>query len=100
MIVLPVTMTIKESAPPYKSGFNPDYEGKRAECDGGAQIAETKYAGRQFFAGTLTGNYRDFGNYPWRWYLMAELTVKPETYAQEAVWCDEGSLILMDVTGD
>jgi hypothetical protein len=31
---------------------------------------------------------------------MAELTVKPETYAQEAVWCDEGSLILMDVTGD
>jgi hypothetical protein len=100
LIVLPVTMTIKESAPPYKSGFNPDYEGKRAECDGGARIAETKYAGRQFFAGTLTGNYRDFGSYPWRWYLMAELTVKPETYAQEAVWCDEGSLILMDVTGD
>ena len=85
-----------DTQPPYVSGFNPDYKGRRAECDGGAQIAETKYAGRQFFAGTLTGGYRDFGRYPWRWYLMAELTVKPEAYTQEAVWCDEGSLILTD----
>ena len=100
MIVLQVKMTTEDTAPPYKSGFNPDYEGRRAECEGGAQIAETKYAGRQFFAGTLTGRYRDFGNYPWRWYLLENLTDKPETYAQEAVWCDEESLTLMDVTGD
>jgi hypothetical protein len=89
-------MTSKDDTPPYVSGVNPDYKGKRAECDGGAQIEGTKYAGRQFFAGTLTGDYRDFGDYPWRWYLMAELTQKPEAYPQEAVWCDEGSLILMD----
>lgn len=89
-------MTSNENAPPYVSGFNPDYQGKRAECDGGGQIAETKYAGRQFFAGTLTGAYRDFGPYPWRWYLMSELTDKPENFNLKAVWCDEESLILID----
>ncbi len=81
---------------PYRSGHNPEMKGKKAECDGGAQIAETKYAGRQFFAGALTGDYRDYGDYPWRWYLMSELTQKPEAYTYDAVWCDEGSLILLD----
>ncbi len=85
-----------EDVPPYQSGFNPDSRGTRAECDGGAQIANTKYAGRQFFAGTLSGDYRDFGSFPWRWYLMSELTAKPESYNLESVWCDEGSLILID----
>jgi hypothetical protein len=73
---------------------SPDHTGQRAECDGGAQIAETKYAGRQFFAGTLTGQYRDYGDYPWRWFLMGDLTEKPEGYAFDTVWCDEGSLAL------
>ncbi len=80
----------------YKSGFNPDYRGKLAECDGGAQIPDTKYAGRQFFAGTLTGDYRDFGDYPWRWYLLTDLTDKPEHFGQNSVWCDEGSLVVLD----
>ncbi|RLQ21067.1 hypothetical protein DWB85_14310 [Seongchinamella sediminis] len=88
----------REAAAPYLAGFNPDYQGKRAECEGGAPIAETKYAGRQFFAGTLTGDYRDFdfGGYPWRWYLLADLTQKPEAYTKEAVWCEQESLILLD----
>lgn len=88
-----VTMT---ETSPYKEGVSPHHVGKRAECDGGAQIAETKYAGRQFFAGTLTGRYRDYGDYPWRWLLMADLTEKPEGYTFESVWCDEGSLVLED----
>ena len=82
--------------PPYVSGFNADHKGRRAECDGGAPIPGTKYAGRQEFAGTLTGDYRDFGNYPWRWYLLAELTLKPNNYPHDAVWCDEGDLFLLD----
>ena len=86
----------QHSSGDYTPGFNAEYQGRRAECEGGAQIAETKYAGRQFFAGTLTGDYRDFGSFPWRWYLLADLTAKPESYTQEAVWCDEGSLMLMD----
>ncbi len=83
-------------ASPCKEGVSPDHVGKRAECDGGAQIAETKYAGRQFFAGTLTGRYRDYGDYPWRWFLMADLTERPEGYTFDTVWCDEGSLALED----
>lgn len=74
-------------------GFNPKYKARLVECDGGAQIAESKYAGRQFFAGTLTGDYRDYGEYPWRWYLMTDLTEKPEGYAFDRVWCDAGSLV-------
>lgn len=77
---------------PYKSGFNPQYQGKKAECDGGGRMPNSKIAGRQDFAGTLTGEYRDFGDYPWRWYLMRDLTLKPEGFVQEGVWCDEGSL--------
>ncbi|MCB1679037.1 MAG: hypothetical protein KDI16_10195 [Halioglobus sp.] len=82
--------------PPYVTGFNGDYEGRRAACEGGAGVEGTKYAGRQYFVGTLTGHYRDFGDYPWRWYLLAQLTVKPEAYANEAVWCEEGSIQLLD----
>ncbi|MGD9598367.1 MAG: hypothetical protein AB7G76_12355 [Steroidobacteraceae bacterium] len=77
-----------------RAGFDPAMRGRRAECDGGKAIEGTHFAGRQEFAGTLTGHFRDFGDIPWRWYLMAELTRKPEGYAQEAVWCDAGSLVL------
>lgn len=99
LTALPTTvMTDKESSTPFTTGFNSDLAGKRAECEGGAPIANTKYAGRQFFAGTLSGDYRDFdfGGYPWRWYLMVDLTQKPEAYSGEAVWCEEESLTLVD----
>lgn len=88
-------MNTRESQP-FRGGFNPQYAGKHAECDGGAHIVSTRYAGRQFFAGSLTGDYRDYGDYPWRWYLMTEFTQMPKGYSHEAVWCDEGSLILDD----
>ena len=86
----------ESQTPPYKSGFNAEYKGKRAECDGGGRMPNSKYAGRQDFAGTLTGDYRDFGDYPWRWYLMNQLTLKPNSFLQQAVWCDEGSLESID----
>lgn len=80
----------------FTSGFNEDIAGKRAECEGGGNIKGTKYSGRQRFVGRLTGHYRDFGTYPWRWYLLTELTVKPQGYANEAVWCDEESIELLE----
>jgi hypothetical protein len=85
-----------ESGPPYTSGFNPQYKDRKAECDGGAAVPGTHFAGRQEFAGTLTGSYRDFGSYPWRWYLLTELTLKPNNYPYDSVWCDEGNLFLQD----
>lgn len=80
----------------YTEGFNKEYAGKRAECEGGAGIKGTKYAGRQYFTGTLTGHYRDFGSFKWRWYLLTELTKKPEAFPHDAVWCEEESLTLED----
>lgn len=78
----------------YRPGFDTAMSGRIAECDGGRHIAGTKFAGRQEFTGTLTGAYRDFGPYPWRWYLLAQLTRKPEGFAHDAVWCDAESLTL------
>ncbi len=80
---------------PHKLGFNPDYAGKYAECDGGMHVTGN-LSGRQDFTGVLTGDYRDYGEYPWRWYLMKDLVHAPEGYGHDAVWCDEGSLILLD----
>lgn len=70
--------------------------GKRAECEGGGPIAGTKLAGRQEFRGTLTGEYVDHGDPPWRWYLMTDLSGEPEGYPSDAVWCESGSLFLLD----
>ena len=84
------------SGAPYRSGFDPDMRGRPAECDGGQLLVGTKYAGRQEFSGRLTGDYRNFGQYPWRWYLMADLTVKPAAYLYPAVWCEEASLTFLD----
>jgi len=81
-------------ATPARRGFDPAIAGKRAECDGGGQIAGTRYAGRQEFTGTLTGEYVDHGDPPWRWYLMVDLTEKPEGYPADAVWCESGSVFV------
>lgn len=77
-------------------GFNPDYAGKYAECDGGGPIEGTHMSGRQDFAGTLTGDYIDHGDPPWRWYLMKDLVLKPQTWEDDAVWCLEGNLFPVD----
>ena len=62
-----------------RRGFDEAMAGKTAECDGGGHIPGTHYAGRQEFTGTLTGDYIDHGDPPWRWYLMTSLTNRPET---------------------
>jgi hypothetical protein len=59
-------------------------------------IAGTRYAARQDFAGTLTGDYVDHGDPPWRWYLMTNLTAKPEAYTEDSVWCEAGMLFVAD----
>ena len=44
-----------------RRGVDSAYAGKRAECDGGGPIPGTRMAGRQEFAGTLTGEYIEEG---------------------------------------
>jgi hypothetical protein len=77
-----------------KKGFETDYEGLIAECDGGGPIHGTKYAGRQEFKGRLTGECVDVGDPPSRWYLMVELTEKPEGFEGDAVWCLSGNTFI------
>ena len=80
---------------PTKSGFDPQMAGKVADCDGGGPTGE-RYATREYFTGTLTGEYVDHGDPPWRWYRMTNFTQKPEGYAFDSVWCESGSLYLGD----
>ena len=76
----------------FRRGFDRSLAGRRAECDGGSGVPGTRFAGREEFEGTLTGEYVDHGDPPWRWYLLAELRRKPEGYPHDAVWCESGSL--------
>ena len=50
---------------PFRAGFDAARAGRRAECDGGAAVAGTRFAGRQFFAGTLTGMLVNDGLLSW-----------------------------------
>jgi hypothetical protein len=81
---------------PTTAGFDGARAGKRAECDGGGPVLGTRYASREEFAGRLTGDYVDHGDPPWRWYLMCDLVRRPEGYPGDAVWCESGSLYLLD----
>jgi hypothetical protein len=80
---------------PARAGFDAAMAGKRAECDGGGLTA-SGHAARQEFAGMLTGEYVDHGEPPWRWYLMVDLSCKPEGYPSDAVWCESESVFLLD----
>jgi hypothetical protein len=82
-----------------KRGYDPEMAGKRAECDGGGPVPGTHFVGRQEFTGTLTGDYIDHGDPPWRWYLMGDLAVKPDEHASEAVWCESESVFLVEAGG-
>ena len=81
---------------PIRLGFEASVAGKTAECDGGDAIPGTRLAGRQEFTGTLTGDYVDHGDPPWRWYMMSQLVRKPDGYAFDEVWCESDSLYLHD----
>jgi hypothetical protein len=85
-----------EASIPIRTGFDPAKAGKRAECDGGGPIIGTRFAGRQEFTGTLTGEYVDHGDPPWRWYLMVDLVRTPEGYPGDSVWCESESLFFTD----
>jgi hypothetical protein len=87
---------VAEQSMAERPGFHPDLVGRRAECDGGGMLVGTRYAGRQEFTGTLTGEYVEVGDPASRWYLMVDLTEKPRNFEAEAVWCLSGNLFFCD----
>ena len=92
-------MTSQKQPLPSVKGFDSEKSGRVAECDGGRMIPGTRFAGREEFTGTLTGDFVDHGEPPWRWYLMTGLTRKPENFEGDAVWCESESLFLEDDEG-
>lgn len=81
---------------PASPGFDSAVAGKRAECDGGGLVLGTRLACREEFTGTLTGEYVDHGDPPWRWYLMTNLVRRPDGYSGDAVWCESGNVFILD----
>lgn len=79
-----------------RGGFDERLAGKRAECDGGHAVPGSRFAGREDFAGTLTGEYVDHGDPPWRWYVLGDLTLAPDGYSHDTVWCESGNLFVID----
>jgi len=84
---------------PTRHGREASLAGQRAECDGGGAIPGTRLAGREEFAGRLTGDWLDHGEPPWRWYLLGDLSRKPEGWPGDAVWCESESVFLVDERG-
>ncbi len=81
------------------AGFDATMAGRRAECDGGGLVpgpGGRAYPARMEFAGTLTGEYVDHGDPPWRWYVLVDLVRKPDGWVDDAVWCESESLFLTD----
>lgn len=77
-------------------GLDPALAGRRAECDGGHAVAGTRYAVREEYAGTLTGEFVEEGDPPWRWYLLGDLTRTPDGYEHDTVWCEAGNLFVVE----
>jgi hypothetical protein len=78
-------------APEMRMTFDDSLAGRRAICEGGAQVAPgAKVGGRETFSGTLTGDVMEHGDPPWRWFKMGNLSVRPEYVGTEDhVWCEE-----------
>ena len=87
---------VADDGPGVQIEMDDSMAGKFAECDGGGPIPGTLLAHRADFSGTLTGEYFDHGDPPWRWYLMVDLVQKPESYEFDSVWCESGNIYLIE----
>ena len=71
--------------------------GKVVEADGGATLeVNSNFASRASFKGTLTGRRLQQGNPPWNWLEIGSLTLKPDDFKEEFVWCEESYIYDID----
>ena len=77
--------------------FDAELAGRRATCEGGAQAGPaSRVGGRDTFVGTLSGRRLDYGDPPWRWVELTDLTERPEGFAEQQLWCEESFIFLHD----
>ena len=70
--------------------------GKHVEADGGTQVGNTNFASRAAFEGVLTGRKIVQGDPPWYWLEIGQLSVKPDDFEDEFVWCEESYVYSLD----
>lgn len=75
---------------------DPSIAGLRVEADGGNAEIGSRFASREVFRGTLTGQRMDVGDPPWRWLEIGDLTEKPDEFEDETVWCEESFIYYLD----
>ncbi len=84
--------TVDAATPPSPQfQFDESLAGRRAECDGGG-LTSAGVAGRDEFAGILTGFFVEHGDPPSRWYLLAAIEGKSDS--RESAWCERGFLFV------
>ena len=93
-----MTEKTEQGQPRDSSQSSPDSElvGRRAEADGGTQVGNTNFASRAAFEGVLTGRKIVQGDPPWYWLEIGQLSVKPDDFEDEFVWCEESYVYFID----
>ena len=88
-----------ESEQPSESmqiALDPELAGRHVEADGGSQVGNTNFASRAEFEGILTGRKIVQGNPPWYWLEIGQLSVKPDNFEDEFVWCEKSYVYFLD----
>jgi|TARA_B110000438_G_scaffold20631_1_gene18825 hypothetical protein len=75
---------------------DPELTGRHVEADGGTQVGNTNFASRAEFEGILTGRKIVQGDPPWYWLEIGQLSVKPDDFEDEFVWCEESYVYSLD----
>ena len=94
---MPEDSTKKNSKPNADITVDPGLRGKVVEADGGTTLElNSNFASRASFKGTLTGRRLKHGNPPWNWLEIGYLTLKPDDFEEEFVWCEESYIYDID----
>ena len=80
---------------PARIEFASEYAGRLAICEGGGQAGPgLLYGSRATYVGRLTGRRMVYGEPPWRWLELSDLTESPDGFTEDRVWCDEANVFL------
>ena len=94
---MPEDSTKKNNKPNADITVDPGLRGKVVEADGGATLElNSNFASRASFKGTLTGRRLQQGDPPWNWLEIGNLTLKPDDFEEEFVWCEESYIYDID----
>ena len=94
---MPEDSAKKNNEPNADITVDPRLRGKIVEADGGATLElNSNFASRASFKGTLTGRRLQQGDPPWNWLEIGSLTLKPDDFEEEFVWCEQSYIYDID----